>query len=79
MITGAIDSTIKRKAGQFATQGIHISQNVSFPFPLMIICGERETTEDLDFEILDAIKKEPVEYIYRLVDAHMTVLLEGVC
>ena len=76
MITAAIDITTKKRAGQFATQGIHIGQNVTFPLPLMNICGE--TTEDiaiqvhLGFEILAAVKKEPVEDIYRLVDTHMT-------
>ena len=38
MITAAIDSTTKKRAGQFATQGIHIGQNVPFPLPLMNIC-----------------------------------------
>ena len=76
MITAAIDSTTKKRAGQFATQGIHIGQNVPFPLPLMNICGE--TTEDIamqvdfGFEILAAVKKEPVEDIYKLVDTHMT-------
>ena len=76
MITAAIDITTKKRAGQFTTQGIHIGQNVTFPLPLMNICGE--TTEDiamqvdLGFEILAAVKKEPVEDIYRLVDTHMT-------
>ena len=61
MITAAIDSTTKKRAGQFATQGIHIGQNVPFPLPLINICGE--TTEDiamqveLCFEILAAVKK----------------------
>ena len=42
----------------------------------MNICGE--TTEDIamqvdfGFEILAAVKKEPVEDIYKLVDTHMT-------
>ena len=76
MITAAIDSTTKKRAGQFATQGIHIGQNVPFPLPLMNICGE--TTEDIamqvdfGFEILAAVKKEPVEEIYKMVDTHMT-------
>ena len=76
MITAAIDITTKKRAGQFTTQGIHIGQNVTFPLPLMNISGE--TTEDiamqvdLGFEILAAVKKEPVEDIYRLVDTHMT-------
>ena len=76
MITAAIDSTTKKRAGQFATQGIHIGQNVPFPLPLMNICGE--TTEDIamqvdfGFEILAAVKNEPVEDIYKLVDTHMT-------
>ena len=76
MITAAIDSTTKKRVGQFATQGIHIGQNVPFPLPLMNICGE--TTEDIamqvdfGFEILAAVKKEPVEDIYKLVDTHMT-------
>ena len=76
MITSAIDSTTKKRAGTFATQGIHIGQNVPFPLPLMNICGE--STEDIamqvdfGFEILAAVKKEPVEDIYKMVDAHMT-------
>ena len=76
MITAAIYSTTNKRAGPFATQGIHIGQNVPFPLPLMNICVE--TTEDIamqvdfGFEILAAVKKKPVEDIYKLVDTHMT-------
>ena len=74
MITAAIDSTTKKRAGTFATQGIHIGQNVPFPLPLINICGE-STEEiamqvDFGFEILTVVKNEPVEDIYKMVDAH---------
>ena len=76
MITHAIDSTTKKRVGQFAVQGIHIGQELPFPLPLTNICGE--TTEeialqvDLGFEILAAVKGKPVEEIYKHVDAHIT-------
>ena len=49
MITAAIDSTSKKRAGQFATQRIHIGQNVPFPLPLINICGK--TTEDIAMQV----------------------------
>jgi hypothetical protein len=75
IITTAIDSTTKKRAGQFATQGIHIAKNVPFPLPLMNISGETtDISKQVDFgvEMLAAVKKEPVEDIYKLVDAQMT-------
>ena len=68
MITDAIDSTTKQRVGQFATQGIHIGQNVPFPLPTEDIAMQ----VDLEFEILAVVKKKPVEDIYKLVDTHMT-------
>ena len=80
MVTHAIDSTTKKRVGQFATQGIHVGQNVPFPLPLMNICGESTADialqVDFGFEILAAVKGEPVENIYKLVDAHMTDSVE---
>ena len=70
MITAAIDSTSKKRAGQFATQRIHIGQNVPFPLPLINICGK--TTEDIAMQVDLGLRSQPIEDIYKLVDAHMT-------
>ena len=76
MITHVIDSTTKKNVGSFATQGIHIGQNVPFPLPLINISGE--TTMDIalqvdfGFQVLAAVKKKTPEEIYKDVDAHMT-------
>ena len=75
MITHAIDSTAKRRVGTFASQGIHVGQNVPFPLPLLPICGE--STEDIAlqtdfaFEVLQAVTGEKKEDIYKLIDTHM--------
>ena len=75
-ITHAIDSTTKKRVGQFATQGIHIGRNVPFPLPLIGIAGE--TTEDIalqvDFgmEVLAAVQGKYAKEVYKLVDVHMT-------
>ena len=75
-ITHAIDSTTKKRLGQFATQGIHIGRNVPFPLPLINIAGE--TTEDIalqvDFgmEVLAAVQGKEAKDVYKLIDVHMT-------
>ena len=75
-ITHAIDRTTKRSMGTFATQGIHIGQNVPFPLPLMGIAGE--STDDVAmqidfaFEILAATKGTTAKELYKNVDVHMT-------
>ena len=80
MITHAMDSTTKKRAGQFVTQGIHIGQNCPFPLPLINICGEK--TEDIalqvdfGFRCLAAVKDMEVAEIYSLVDAHQTDSVE---
>ena len=76
MITHAIDSTTKKRAGTFATQGLHIGQDIPFPLPLCGIVGE--STDDVAmqidfaFEILAAIRGITVEELYQTVDCHMT-------
>ena len=74
--TAAIYSITKKRAGTFATQGIHIGQNVPFPLPLMGIVGE--STDDVAmqidfaFEILAATKGTTAKELYKNVDVHMT-------
>ena len=68
-ITHAIDSTTKKRVGQFATQGIHIGRNVPFPLSLINIAGE--TTEDIalqvDFgmEVLAAVQGKEAKDVLR--------------
>ena len=75
-ITHVIDSTTKKRVGQFATQGIHIGRNVPFPLSLINIAGE--TTEDIalqvDFgmEVLAAVQGKEAKDVYKLIDVHMT-------
>ena len=76
MITHAIDSTTKKGIGKFAVQGIHIGKDLPFALPLTNICSE--TTEDISiqidlmFEILAAVRKQPVEKLCKHVDTHVT-------
>ena len=76
MITHAVDSTTKKGIGQFAVQGIHIGKELPFALPLTNICGEKTDDTalqvDLMFEILAAVKKQPVEELYKHVDTHIT-------
>ena len=75
-ITHAIDSTTRRSVGKFATQGIHIGQNVPFPLPLIGITSE--STEDIAlqidfaFEVLASCRNISVEELYKTIDVHMT-------
>ena len=76
MITHAIDSTTKRRVGTFATQGIHIGQDIPFPLPLCGIVGESTVDValqiDFGFEIVAATRGISVEELYKTVDCHMT-------
>ena len=76
MITHAVDSTTKKGIGQFAVQGIHIGKELPFALPLTNICGEKTDDialqVDLMFEILAAVKKQPVEELYKHVDTDIT-------
>ena len=79
-ITHTIDSTTRRSVGKFATQGIHIGQNVPFPLPLVGISGEstQEVALQIDFafEVLSACRGISVEEIYKTIDLHMTDSVE---
>ena len=76
MITAAIDSTTKKGAGQFATQGISIGRDTPIPLPLLPICGEstRDVADQvaMGMEVLATVKGIPARDVYKLVDTHMT-------